>query len=453
MSPAENPSRTTKHTPARMRLLPIRTLALMALLALAAALPAQVMPTMYHANHLGYRLPGTLPKERFLINLPGFGAGLYNSGFTFGDLVSSTTGDIVTLDVPGVLGKLDERNDLRVDGSIQTLGVGFRIGKVWLEAGHQMRFENHLDYPRDAFRVFFQGNAPFIGQTADLGLRVDIMSYSELYAGAAAEFGPLSLGARLKWLNGLTSLHTERNRLDLYTSDDVYQLELTSDYLLHASPDPEALNGGEIGLETPTFDLDRIISRNSGLAFDLGASLRIGEKLRLDAAVMDFGSILWKDDVVAYTSNKTISYEGTTFGSLFSEDSLSLEASLDTLEDLLGFEEVAGESYRTALPWHFQAGARYQVLKWLDVSGVFFGQMRGERMFSGVSVGGNARFKVLETGLSYTAYGNSFFNIGLHGMLRLGPVRLYLATDNIVNAFRPNDSRLANGRAGLQLAF
>ncbi|RMF01213.1 MAG: hypothetical protein D6772_05185, partial [Bacteroidetes bacterium] len=42
-------------------------------------------------------------------------------------------------------------------------------------------------------------------------------------------------------------------------------------------------------------------------------------------------------------------------------------------------------------------------------------------------------------------------NIGMNAQVSIGLVRLLLATDNIITAFRPKDAHLANFRVGLNL--
>lgn len=417
---------------------------------------AQPVQSLWHAGHVGYRLPATMPEERFVITLPGYGGSVYNSAFSYDQLVRSSTGNVYSFDVDRALSLMEEVNTLDLSGSIPTLGVGWRMGRFWLEAGHQVRFENSLRYPRDLFGVIFKGNAAYIGQTADLGLRVNSFNYSEFYGGIAVELPVARIGARLKLLNGAVGARTERARLDLYTSDDVYQLTLQSDYLLYTSPQVGLLHGDEGDTEYGfrSQSLRQLFSRNVGFAFDLGFSVDISERLLLDAAIMDVGSILWKDDLRGYQSQKTIQYDGFVFDDIFTGDSLSLVNALDTLQDLLGFEEVEGKEFRTRLPAFFQVGLRYNVNDWLDVSVLAFSQQRYQYHLSGISLGSRVKvWRILETGLTWTVYDATFNNLGLHALLKLGPVRLYAASDNVISLMLPNESRLINGRAGLQLAF
>ncbi|MCB9312986.1 MAG: hypothetical protein H6568_09470 [Lewinellaceae bacterium] len=419
-------------------------------------LRAQMNQALWHANHVGYRMPGTVPQEGLVVQLPAIGIGMYNSGFSYNDLVASTNNGITTLDVDGVLDKMDNENTLMIQGAIQTLGVGWKMNNLWVELGHQVRYENFLDYPRDLFSVFFRGNAGFIGQTANLGLKVNSMLYNEFYVGAAGQIGKVSIGGRLKWLNGALAARTERSQLDLYTSDDIYQLTVNSDYLIHTSPELDILKGGnsDLTLDLEDYEFSQLITRNAGFALDLGADVSITDRLSLSAAVMDIGRITWKDEVVSYASNKSIQYDGFEFSSLFSDDSLSLVGALDTLETLLEFEETEGGSFETALPWSFQIGGRYQLTEQIDVSAVFFGQRQSSYTFSGVSFGGNFRpLSFLEAGIAYTIYDKTYTNVGLHLLLKLGPVRVYGASDNVISLFSANDNRFANGRVGMQLAF
>lgn len=417
---------------------------------------AQMIQGLWHANHVGYRMPGTLPEEGLVIQLPSFGIGMYNSGFSYNDLVASTTMGVTTLDIDGALNKMDNENALMIQGAIQSLGVGWKIKNVWVEVGHNVRYENFLDYPKDLFGVFFKGNAPYVGQTANLGLRVNSILYNEFFAGVTGKLGPVSVGGRLKWLNGALAARTERSKLDLYTSNDVYQLTVDSDYLIHTSPELDILKGddSDLTLDMDNIDLGKIITRNSGIAFDLGADVDLGERLTLSGAIMDIGQIKWKDDVISYASNKSIQYDGFEFSSLFTDDSLSLAGALDTLESLLEFEETEGGSFTTTLPWSFQVGGRYRLTDQIGLSAVFFGQKQATQTLTGFSFGGQFKpFSFLEAGIAYTIYEQTYTNLGLNILFKLGPVRIYAASDNVISLLSVNDNRFANGRAGIQLAF
>ena len=68
----------------------------------------------------------------------------------------------------------------------------------------------------------------------------------------------------------------------------------------------------------------------------------------------------------------------------------------------------------------------------------------------------NATVKILEFltfGTSVGLRNGAFNNIGLHAVLKLGPIQLYGVTDNIISAVRPFNSKSANGRVGLNVAF
>ena len=438
-----------------MRILPL--LGLLGLLLTGPTLSAQMIQSLWHADHVGYRLPGSVPQESLVLTLPGFGVGVYSSGFSYNDLVQSTTNNVYTFDIDKVIDQLDPENSLAFANTIQTLGIGFKPVENWyFEVGHNVRFENYFDYPKDLFSVLFQGNAGYIGQTANLGLRVNSMAWSEFYVGAAFAYQNLQVGGRVKFLNGGLSARTERNQLDLYTDEDIYQLTLTSDYLLYTSPELDFLQGESTdpGIDPADYDFAELFTRNTGVGFDIGARLELGEKLTLTADLFDIGRINWKEEVRSYTSQKQVTYEGFEFTSLFTDDSLSVVGALDSLEDLLGFEEGEAADFTTRLPWYFQVGGRYQLNDRVDFSGVIFGQEQGEVMISGFSLGANVEiFRFWEAGINYTLYDQTADNIGLHTLLRLGPVRLYGASDNIISLFALRDSRLANGRVGLQLAF
>ena len=54
---------------------------------------------------------------------------------------------------------------------------------------------------------------------------------------------------------------------------------------------------------------------------------------------------------------------------------------------------------------------------------------------------------------SYTIINQSFANVGLGLNLNPGPVQFYLVSDNVLGAFKPQDSRYFQVRFGINLIF
>jgi hypothetical protein len=73
-----------------------------------------------------------------------------------------------------------------------------------------------------------------------------------------------------------------------------------------------------------------------------------------------------------------------------------------------------------------------------------------------IAVGASARFqplKWLSVGAMYSINKRSATNLGFHVAFKPGPVQLYFASDNLLNAFSVKGNSSVNLRTGLSLVF
>ena len=77
-----------------------------------------------------------------------------------------------------------------------------------------------------------------------------------------------------------------------------------------------------------------------------------------------------------------------------------------------------------------------------------------EASTAALALTGSIQFSpLLRVGAFYGLRNERLDNLGANATLALGPVRVLLATDNIITAFRPKDAHLANLSVGLNLVF
>ncbi len=402
-----------------------------------------------------YTNPALLPKGLY-IALPGVYNNLLVTNLTYNDLVGTDETGASVVDVDAAIKLLGPDNTLRENLDIETIGVSFTLGAVTLSAGHRLRYSGYLNYPKTLPQLIWQGNAQFIGQTVDFSTDLDVLGYHELSIGAMAGIGEqLQLGGRVKLLSGIGSATTARKRLQLTTDEEIYELQLDADFRVDNSGAVryDGLNDVSLDFAFGELTTDQLFSANSGVAFDIGAVLQLG-KLRLTASALDIGgTINWDTDVRNYTIAGVSSFEGLDAAQAIFEDDTEFGDILDTLAQLYDPVETA-ESYTT------KVGSKYYVSGMLDVTDkvtlgllYFLENYRGENL-SGIAASGSVAFtSFLRAGATYAWRNERFDNLGVNATVALGPVRLVLATDNIVTAFRPKDSHQANFRIGLGLYF
>jgi hypothetical protein len=444
-----------------------KTLALLAFCTLGAPaafsqqeLMLHTMPDLWHATSTN---PAFFPEgKKIVVGLPGIGVDLAHSGELSYDDVFVKNGDRTLIDFSNALAKLDPTNTLRVEQRTETVSLGLRLpGGFALQAGHANRLSGAIEYPKTLPSLIWEGNGPYIGQTVEIAPTMDVFDWNEWSVGLSKGFGKVRLGLRAKYLTGVSALKSDEahRTATVTTSSDIYQLSLATDYGFYASSLVSAIDTSGLGFDVSLGSLSgKAFSQSQGFAFDLGAQLKLNERITLDLALLDLGGkITWDDEKAQYfRSQGNYTYEGATLPGadiINGADSLDFTAKLDTLNDIFNFQKSA-QSFETTLPLRGYAGVSFALnARWtFGVSGYF--QKFGERQTGAAAL--NARWKPLRwlsLGAMYSVNDRSATNLGLHLALTPGPVQVYFASDNLLNALSVKKNSAANLRAGLALAF
>ncbi len=415
-------------------------------------LSAHLMRQTWQSNRSN---PALLPDARFILSLPGLHNDFFIENVTYGDLIRQNAEGNDVLDVDHAISLLEPDNLIREHLDIETLGLGIRFGKIFLTGGHALRFQAYLDYPKTLPQLIWQGNAQFIGQTVSFGPDIQLSGYHEWSIGAAAELLPgLTIAGRAKWLSGVADVSTSKRKLELSTSDDVYQLTLDADFQVNSAGSLTYNSFEDINLDFNfgKFDTERLFSKNSGFAFDLGLRFQKGN-WDFAASVTDIGQIDWKDEVKNYAFQGIYEYKGLDVAQAILEDSTDFGSVLDTLEALYQPNETA-LGYSSTLPVRTYLSAVWQFNPNWKFSGLVHLERFQDQTYTAFALGASTRvIKLLELGGLYSIRRGSYANIGLNATLDLGPLQVMAATDNIVTLIRPKDSHGAHVRVGVNLLF
>ncbi|MBK6929635.1 MAG: hypothetical protein IPH12_01785 [Saprospirales bacterium] len=407
--------------------------------------------------------PAFFPKDkRLMIGLPSFGLDAAHSGdITYNDLLRRE-GNRTILDLSKAIGKLEPENEGYYDQRFETVSLGLRLpAGFYLQAGHAVRINAVVNYPKALAELFWYGNAPYIGQTLNVGFSTTTFDWNELSLGLARRFGDrLTIGARAKFLSGISSLQTDDDHrlVSVYTDPDIYQLTLQTDYAFHSSSIISAIDTSGLGFDLAINELKNGFSANTGWAFDLGLQLQLGERLTLSASALDLGGrINWKENANYFRSNGSFTYDGVEIPGTDiingTTDSLDFTAALDTLNDALQFQKTA-ESFHSTLPARFYIGGTFKPTERWSFGAVVHHQNSERR--SATSVGVNAHWAVLKwltLGVMYSVNGHSATNLGLSVVIRPGPAQLFIISDNALNAATPYGSAAVNFRFGGAVVF
>ncbi len=396
--------------------------------------------------------PAFLTEHRFHYGLPNLYFNLAHTGPSYNQaVVKSNTGEDV-LDISAVIDVLNDDNQLFTNVEFETFSTSFGLKNVRLSFSHAVKFNAFMDYPKNLVEVAWNGNSQFIGETVDVGPDFQTFAYNEYAIGGAMKFLNFTGGARLKLLTGIGDASSSRNDLTLYTDPDVYQLTINSDYQINTSSFFAYDGNGNFQLDFGEYSADQLFTNNFGLALDLGATVNFG-KVEIAASVIDLGSIKWNRNATQYSSQGSYTYEGLDISDIVNDDNVSFEETLDTLSEIFSFEETAG-SYRTMLPTKFYLSSTFKINDKFNIGGLIYSEAYRGKLYPAFALSAQATLgKILSVGAVYSIRNQEYVNLGLNTVLRLGPVQLFAATDNVFAAFQPYDSRNVNARVGLNVVF
>jgi hypothetical protein len=272
----------------------------------------------------------------------------------------------------------------------------------------------------------------------------------------------LTIGARFKYLKGISNLTTETSNLSVAVSDN-YQITASADVLVKTSGIYKATQSG--------FDFNKSYNsylNNNGVAFDLGANLKITEKLSVAASIIDIGQIAWTNDTYQYSLDKskaTYTFDGIDAQKLVKGNTDYLTGIADTLKNKFKLKETSSGSYSTMLPTKIYLSGNYELIKNLNVGAVFYSETFRDRVFTGWTGSVNKNFgKLASLSLSYSMAERSSNNLGAGLSLNLAPFQFYVVGDNLLNAPVSlitsqsvnnyiNNTQYFNVRAGLNFVF
>ena len=397
--------------------------------------------------------PSTFSPFDVSLNLPSVYAGSYNSSFKFSDALTQN-GRVLRLNFDDLSSSIDKSGfTAQGDLNVETFGLSIQTKKLLISVNHGVRMHSLIHLPKDAVDYFLDGNAKFIDQTANLAIQENGLAYHEIGLGLAYKFSDkLTIGARLKYLNGIATIRTSRTKVEVYTDPEYYQFSAETDYQIQTG----GLPSGDFA-EAEFLDFDEIdfefFGDNTGFAVDLGVTYEITDKFLVQASLKNIGKINWEKDAHVYTSKGSFTFAGLDLEPILDDEDIDFDQILDTLENTFNFERQAA-TFSTPIPSAFYLSGTYEIAKKLYGSLLFFTQKNQVNYTSAVAANLKKDLgRVLTLGVQYGYQSGGAHNVGLMTSLRLGPIQVYAITDNALPLLNPLETQNINLRTGVNLVF
>jgi len=420
---------------------------------------AQQNFTLYNMEAVPQRMyanPAFMPSNsKVYVGLPILSSeylNFSNSGFKYSDLIKHR-GDSLYVDYENMLSKLSKNNYISAAFQPDILSFGFKIKKNYFSFNATEKINLRFRYPKNFMELIWKGNGGLLGEEVKLNFGVNFSHYREYAIGFAREINDkLTVGAKVKYLYGMENVWTERSDVSLTTDPTDFAITAKSDIKINTSG-VDSSSTANINVKDYLFK-----KKNHGLGLDLGGVYKYNDKFTFSASVIDFGFIKWKDEVTNYQStnpNGEFTYQGMDLNQLLNADSTNNPGKVmaDSLEKIFKIEE-AHTNYKTNLSTQIYLGTNYSITEKSNAGILLYAQVFDKSIHPGLALSYNQRVgKWLSFSGSYSIYNRSYNNLGLGLTLARGPVQLYIASDNVLGAIFPQNTKNLHLHFGINLMF
>ena len=358
-------------------------------------------------------------------------------------------------------------NWLNLSLNEEILGFGFRAKFLFFSFSCRTKVEQYLKFSKGIFELPLKGNMNFLGENnpANMDLNISLNAYQEISLGVQAEIGKrLYIGARPKLLIGLANIKTNQLNAKIYTDPNDYSITVKYAADITAVSAFPSLSTGGSSLMQLGFNNWRNILDNYGFALDVGGFFRINDHFGVGAAVNNFGFINWKTPGIRLKSE--LSDQGHYYkdGGFFF-DGLNTDQVTDIFsgnmsglfDSLKYYFPVKSEVYPGGKMWltpRFNVEGYFQINPTHRFSAFFQGAVIGKSFYPRFTLAYSGKFgNIFEICANYSIMPSSYSNIGVGIGLSLGPVYLYVATDNIIGACTPLNASTLNAQFGLAIKW
>ena len=368
---------------------------------------------------------------------------------------------------------LKDDNNLFINTDIQHLGFGIRIRNLFVTFSSRTKLNIHFGVPTGVVSLFadeLKGHESQRVTVSEPNL-LQTTAYNEYALGGGYTLGNLTVGARVKFLNGICDFRTTQTDFSMQFDENSQLSEVLIKYY--------ALSSGYQLFRKHTSVGDALkavfTGKNMGMAFDLGAKFK-WNFLEVSASVLDIGKgIHWKNDVVQIYphENTAITVDNYDFGHIAIDNWDTLQSVFQgTLDSIQTNDSTMGGDYWSPIPTKINLGATVTLGKMCRAGLLFHGEW--DKDISCFDKSGNpidktmfrhatslvfglnlANWVEVMASLGVVKDGNNvdWFNPGLGVNFSFSKCIQFYALANYVSSLRYTEAKSANIQFGINLMF
>jgi hypothetical protein len=410
---------------------------------------AQSNLTLYNMKYIPQRSsvnPALTPDCRWYLGTPGLSSIDFNfnsNAVAFKEISNSSVPSAepgkFTLDIEQLGNILDHGAFVNLDVDLELINFGFKIRKSMFSFSATEKIKTRVGIPKDLLKLAFEGNGRGnLGYDFNFNFGLEVLYTREFALGYSRALlnDKLTIGGRLKYIQGLNVINTVKNDVKFTTNEQNFGYTVSADIIVNAST--PSLDSKL----TPEQRVSALINNgNNGFGLDIGIQYELTDKITLSASVLDLGVVKWENNITNIKSrNPGASYDFNGVDILdYIGDSANVGTGFtalgDTLLEVFALD-TAKSSFTTGLLSEFYIGANYHITDNHNVGALVYGSFNNKQFFPAVTLSWNSMFgKVLALSASYSIMRGSYANVGVGMGLNLGVEQFYFASDNVLGVF------------------
>jgi len=417
--------------------------------------------TLYNMDYVPQSMrnnPAQMQRANFHIAiaplLPNVSLSAVSNGFTISDLFMPS-GDS-TLATPEVmLSKIKDNNFISQQINIDFISYGFKVKeKNYFSFNLTERINFAFNYSRNFMTLMAKGAAAdeFIGKQTSIGeTGFHFNHFREYGLGYTREVNEkLSIGGRLKFLQGLSHFDNEQTDISIYTDPDNYAITATSTIGIRVAGLGFVFDDGT-NFDAPTYTTN---FDNIGFAVDLGGKYKINDRFTTTLNLTDLGFISWKTDARRYFNNKVeFTFDGIDLQEYLEKGDEYTTELADSLKNIFGLERK-DQTFTTNLIANFYLGAEYKLNSTFTAAALLNGKVFKGAIYPSLSITTQTALgKWFQAIVSYSIVNRSYKNFGLGAAINAGPIQFYAVSDNLLGWTQIDYAKNLNVQFGMNFLF